>query len=91
MAPCECGMICLTKSAPRRFTGARFISAHTLRFKTAKVNKRRNIFKCEEIAEEWDAWKRGFNLANRLGIELDKEDYYNYASRWVMTYIRKAA
>tara|TARA_Y100001937_G_scaffold85958_1_gene116274 strand:- start:11136 stop:11564 length:429 start_codon:yes stop_codon:yes gene_type:complete len=68
-----------------------FPTMHTLRFKEAPVNKRRNVFKCEEIVEEWDAWKRGFNLSKRLGIDLDREDYYNYASRWVMTYIRKVA
>ena len=67
-----------------------FPTMHTLRFETAKVNKRRNVFKCEEIAEEWDAWKRGFNLSQRLGIDLDRADYFDYASRWVMTYIRKA-
>lgn len=59
------------------------------RFKIAKVNKKKNIYKVELIAEEHDAWLRGFKLARRLGIELDKEDYNNYASRYVMTYIRK--
>jgi len=68
-----------------------FPNLAALRFKDAKVNKRRNAFKCEVIAEEWDAWSRGFKLAKRLGIEIDKDKYYNYASRWVMTYIRSVA
>ena len=61
------------------------------RFKDSKVNKRRNAFKCEVIAEEWDAWARGLKLAKRLGIKIDRDKYFNYASRWVMTYIRSVA
>tara|TARA_Y100001938_G_scaffold139213_1_gene205775 strand:+ start:3789 stop:4217 length:429 start_codon:yes stop_codon:yes gene_type:complete len=61
------------------------------RFKDSKVNKRRNVYRCEVIAEELDAWKRGLKLAGRLKINLNKEDYNNYASRWVMTYVREQA
>ncbi len=68
----------------------RFPTMSKRRFKTAKVNSRTNAFKVEQIIEEHDAWHRGLKLAHRLGIEIDKEDYNNYASRWVMSYIRKA-
>ncbi len=68
-----------------------FPTMHTLRFKEAPVNKRRNVFKCEEIAEEWDAWKRGFNLAKRIGIDLDREDYYNHEESGWLTEIAKVA
>ena len=68
-----------------------FPTLAAMRFKDSKVNKRRNAYKCEVIAEELDAWRRGLNLAGRLKINLNKEDYNNYASRWVMTYIREAA
>ena len=61
------------------------------RFKDSKINRRRNAVKCEVIAEELDAWKRGLKLAGRLKININKEDYNNYASRWVMTYVRSVA
>ena len=69
----------------------RFPTLAKHRFKTAKVNPRTNTYKVESILEEYDAWARGLALADRLGIELDKEDYGKYASRWVMSYVRKAA
>jgi len=68
----------------------RFPTMSKRRFKTAKVNPRTNTFKVEQIVEEYDAWERGYNLACRLGIEIDKEDYNKYASRYVMSYVRKA-
>jgi hypothetical protein len=70
---------------------SRFPTLSKHRFKTAKVNPRTNTYKVESILEEYDAWARGLKLAERLGIELDKEDYGRYASRWVMSYVRKAA
>mgnify|MGYP003117263330 FL=1 len=69
----------------------RFPTLAKHRFKTAKVNPRTNTYKVESILEEYDAWARGLALAERLGIEVDKEDYGKYASRWVMSYVRKAA
>jgi len=67
----------------------RFPTMAAKRFKTAKVNRRTNTFKVESIIEEYDAWARGLKLAERLGIEIDKEDYGKYASRYVMTYVRR--
>jgi len=67
----------------------RFPTMAARRFKTAKVNPRTNTFKVEGIIEEYDAWQRGFKLATRLGIEVDKKDYDKYASRYVMTYVRR--
>ena len=68
----------------------RFPTMSKRRFKTAKVNPRTNAFKVEQIIEEHDPWDSGLRLAARLGIEIDKEDYNKYASRWVMSYVRKA-
>lgn len=67
----------------------RFPTMAKQRFKTAKVNPRTNTFKVESILEEYDAWSRGLALAQRLSIKIDKEDYGKYASRNVMTYVRK--
>ena len=66
-----------------------FPNLAAIRFKTSRISRRRNVVKCETIAEEWDAWQRGFKLARRLGIEVDKKDYFDYASRNVMTYVRR--
>jgi len=68
----------------------RFPTLAKHRFKSAKVNPRTNTYKVESIIEEYDAWSRGLALSQRLGIEIDKEDYGKYASRYVMTYIRRA-
>jgi len=68
----------------------RFPTMAKRRFKTAKVNPRTNTFKVESILEEHDAWNRGLALSQRLGININKEDYNNYASRYVMTYVRRA-
>lgn len=45
----------------------------------------------EEIEEEILAWREGFNLAKKLKIFVDEDKYYTYSSRWVMTYVVKAA
>ena len=38
------------------------------------------------LKEEYDAWDRGFKLAKRLGISLDKGKYYTYASKCLGSY-----
>jgi hypothetical protein len=48
-------------------------------------------FLVEEIEEETEAWRRGEILANKLNLELDTEQYYNYASKFLMTYVVTAA
>ena len=41
----------------------------------------------EEVEEEINAWREGENLCKKLSIEINTDDYYKYASRWVMSYI----
>lgn len=41
----------------------------------------------EEVEEEINAWREGERLAKKLSIELDREEYYKYSSKWVMGYI----
>lgn len=45
----------------------------------------------EEVEEEILAWREGFTLAKKLGIEVDENKYYKYSSKWVMSYIVRAA
>ena len=40
------------------------------------------------LKEEYDAWDRGYKLAKRLKIPIDREKYYNYASKCLGTYCR---
>ena len=68
-----------------------FPTLYKQRFGKGNQNKNKNVYKCETIAEEWDAWHRGYKLAKRLQVPIKKDDYFNYASRWVMTYVRNVA
>ena len=43
------------------------------------------------ISEELEAWRRGFLLSKRLGIKIDKEDYFDQMNKNVWTYIKWAA
>jgi len=45
----------------------------------------------EEVEEEINAWREGENLCRKLSIEINTDEYYKYASRWVMGYIVLAA
>jgi antirestriction protein ArdC len=39
------------------------------------------------MQEEIDAWERGFKLAKKLKIPIDKKDYDMYASKYIASYI----
>lgn len=55
-------------------------------------NRKQSYRACvEEVEEEILAWREGYNLANKLKIYVDQDKYHTYGSRWVMTYIVKAA
>jgi len=40
------------------------------------------------VAEETEAWRRGRNLARRLGESIDNERYDNMMANCVYTYIK---
>ena len=67
-----------------------FYATESDNLKHFKLNASRIVPDIAYLAEEWDAWHRGYNLAKRLQLNIKKDDYFNYASRWVMTYIRRA-
>tara|TARA_Y100001938_G_scaffold148908_1_gene233984 strand:+ start:401 stop:895 length:495 start_codon:yes stop_codon:yes gene_type:complete len=82
----ECGhVLAMTSKGYKK----KFPLLHKQRFGRKKINKNKNAYRIEILAEEIDAWKRGKKLAKRLGISLDKS-YDDYAARWVMTYVRCA-
>ena len=45
-------------------------------------------YKVSVLCEEIEAWKKGMRIAKRLNIELDKDDYLDYMSKNVWTYIK---
>ena len=45
----------------------------------------------QEVEEEILAWRKGAELAKKLHISLDREKYFKYGYKWVMTYIVLAA
>jgi len=45
----------------------------------------------EEVEEEINAWREGENLCVKLSIDINTDEYYKYASRWIMGYIVLAA
>jgi hypothetical protein len=74
------------------FTGNRqaykekFPVLYKQRFGQGKQNKRTNRYRMEVVLEEHDAWKRGERVAKKLGLDIDTDKYYTYASRWVKSY-----
>ena len=74
------------------FTGNRqayrekFPVLYKQRFGEGKQNKRTNRYRREVVLEEHDAWKRGERVAKKLGLDIDTDKYYTYASRWVKSY-----
>ena len=63
-----------------------FPTLYKQRFTDKKTSKRTNRYKMEIIFEEYDAWRRGYRLANKLGLDIDSDKYFAYAARWVKTY-----
>ena len=61
--------------------------------KMAYFNSNRKLenshkYKVDVLAEEIDAWRKGKDLANRLGIYIEEENYYNIMSKCVYSYIK---
>ena len=45
----------------------------------------------EQIEEEILAWREGYELAQKLNIDLIEKDFYKYGFRWVMSYVTLGA
>ena len=56
-----------------------------------KRKKRSVKYRVSLISEELEAWKRGFTLAKKLKVNIDKEDYFDQMNKNVWTYIKWAA
>ena len=49
---------------------------------------RTNRYKYELLKDEMLAWESGLKLAERLKIKVDQDDYYLYASKCFMSYVK---
>jgi hypothetical protein len=49
---------------------------------------RSNLYRYKKIKEEIEAWEEGFKLSKKLGIDVDKDDYDKYASKYLITYTK---
>ena len=47
---------------------------------------RSNLYKYKKLKEEIDAWEKGYKLAKKLGISINKDDYDKYAAKYFVTY-----
>jgi len=48
------------------------------------------IYQIDAIAEEIDAWRRGQELATRLKITINGDNYNKEMAKWVYTYVEEA-
>jgi len=53
--------------------------------------KETKSLKISTLEEEFEAWKRGWKLAKRLNLRLDKDAYTKHKNKYIMTYIEWAA
>ena len=53
--------------------------------------KETKSLKISTLEEEFEAWKRGWKLAKRLNLQLDKDAYTKHKNKYIMTYIEWAA
>ena len=48
---------------------------------------RSHAYRIQFIEEEIKAWRNGEKIAEMLDLQIDKEKYDNYGSKWVMSYV----
>ena len=64
--------------------------------KMANYNSNRTLersvgYKVDVMTEEIDAWKKGKDLAKRLNIYVDEDNYYSISTKCLYTYIKSLA
>jgi hypothetical protein len=80
----ECGHFIITRSGGRN----RYPDGYA---KIEEGREGRNVHhKMDVIAEEFDAWIKGWTLAHRLNIIVDRNDYNEVRSKYLKTYFKWA-
>lgn len=50
-------------------------------------SKKKLVSMYHSLFEEIDAWQRGYRLAEKLNIKVDRNDYERHAARFLCTYV----
>lgn len=86
----ECGHLILGKnegSYEKKYPS----SAKMSYFISNKRLERSHKYKVDVIAEELDAWRKGKELAKRLDIYINEDNYYSLMTKCVYSYVRHLA
>ena len=66
-------------------------SAKMANFNSNRRLERSANYKVDVMTEEIDAWRKGKDLAKRLGIYIDEDNYYSVSTKCLYTYIKSLA
>ena len=66
-------------------------SAKMANYNSNRTLKRSEKYKVDVMAEEIDAWRKGKDLAKRLGVYVDEDNYYSTSTKCLYTYIKSLA
>lgn len=85
----ECGhmVLFLNKKYPEKYSYIYKVDLFLNKNKSMTKSKR---YQVETISEEIEAWHRGFNLAKRLNIYINIDNYKKEASKYIWSYIEEA-
>ena len=86
----ECGHLLLGKDE-KSYTKKYPSSAKMWEFNSNKKLERSKKYKVDVVSEEIDAWRKGKEIAKRLDIYVNDENYYSLMSECVYGYILHVA
>jgi len=86
----ECGHLLLGKDE-KNYTKKYPSSAKMWQFNSNKRLERSKKYKVDVVSEEIDAWRKGKEIAKRLDIHVNDENYYSFMSECVYGYILHVA
>ena len=66
-------------------------SAKMANYNSNRTLERSEKYKVDVMAEEIDAWRKGKDLAKRLGVYVDEDNYYSTSTKCLYTYIKSLA
>ena len=83
----ECGHLILHNNENlynKKYPSSAKLATYTQNSRIARSPK----YKVDVLSEEIDAWRKGKELANRLAVQIDEENYYSVMTRCVYSYIK---
>ena len=66
-------------------------SAKMANYNSNRTLERSEKYKVDVMAEEIDAWRKGKDLAKRLDIYIEEDNYYSISTKCLYTYIKSLA